>query len=492
MLAAPTAVVSKAGRGSSPWLRSPDSLALCFWHAGAVALALIGFGSVMGCSAEREEAQPNALAVDTTHTEYFVPLPPLAEGRYVLAADLAIGQDRALHCVVSISYGPKGASTGTNLYYLRGERQSAGWDWSLPQVIVRDRARNARVLIAGDRLHILTGLFIDHYISEDNGRTWRDDGALVDRDSASTSIVDVASVGDTLIVAYTSWLRSPSGPFREDDSRTRLHVVRWLPNGARRDEVLAEYPVPARSTPGPRLAVAGRAVHLIAGIRDDPKDWSAGTGIQLSPRGSIMQFDYYRSADAGRTWTRRSGLPLPREVDLGKYGTVGDVGFRSPDLALAASATDAWAFWGLTALHGHRLLGDDHWGEAQSLSDHPIKESDPILGSVSIQAVGVKAGTIAAWISMAHARPETGPDWYPNSDIYLTLLAREDPRPRHVRITGATTYPRAIRMRAQGDSVYILRQGFDTTSPDGYDPNRRCSFYCIPIERLFPTTGVVR
>jgi hypothetical protein len=422
------------------------------------------------------------------HAPYPANYIPLPVGRDLQAVDMAIAPDRTLHCVASITYGPKGSARGTSLYYVRGIPRTGGWEWVPAQMLLKASATNARVLVAGNKLHILTGLFLRHYLSDDNGATWRDVGDLVDSDSASARIFDVVSVGDTLLVAYISWIRATSGGFRIDDSRTMLHLLRWSPRGDKADHVLAGYPVASRSTPGPRLSKAGETIHLVAGIRAEPSEWSERTGVALPRRGSIMQFDYHRSDDAGRSWTRLDPLPLSKEWYLGKYGTVGDVGFGTPDLALAADSSGASALWGLMALHLHRLRPPGDWEAAQEVDSHPVLEPDPDLGFSSIQATATRAGTVAAWISLAHAHGEPLMERPPSNDVYLATRFHSGREFTPQRITDGSTYTRTLRMHVLGDSLYILRGGFDTGGPNrtGYNPRKVLSFMCVPLRSTFP------
>ncbi|MEO6462542.1 MAG: hypothetical protein ABIP29_05650 [Candidatus Eisenbacteria bacterium] len=103
-------------------------------------------------------------------------------------------------------------------------------------------------------------------------------------------------------------------------------------------------------------------------------------------------------------------------------------------------------------------------------------------------------GDIVVWVSDRHG--ERVPDELPfsdrflgNNDVFVAVF--DDPNhegPSHVhRITRYRSRTATIRARAEGDTLYVLRAGYEAAPDDmwRYEPDSSLSVTTVPLRELF-------
>jgi len=397
-----------------------------------------------------------ACSQSSTRVEY-IPLPALPpDDAIVLTADLAFDGQLNAHCLSYINLGRQSSGRGSHIYYHYGARAGGSWQWAAPIRIGAEHARGARIILAGERLHAITGLMLQQYVSEDKGKTWRDGGTLVHPDSAAPRTFDVVTMGDTLLIAYASAFSMPVGGSADTQVGTRLHIIRDDPHG-RVDRVIAEYPLPGAAAPGPRLAVASGVVHLLMGLREDLGTWSRAAGVTgRQSQGSFLQLQHASSHNGGRTWTQFEPVPTVNERTMGRLGTVGDIGFGQPDLSLAADHEGLMALWGLSGLHSQqRRPPGGKWSTPLLVDSSLLLEPDWAIGTRTVQGIRVPGRDVAVWTTLKHTKRGRR-----SNDVYVgTRKASESGNWHLRRITPERTHTSSLRALAVNGNVYVLRAG---------------------------------
>jgi hypothetical protein len=389
------------------------------------------------------------------------------------AIDFAIDDKEALHVVwrAVLSDGNRPSLGSDKIFYVRGDR--GGATWSQPILVGDNRLSDdcLRILIGHDRLHILFGRKLRHFVSNDDGRSWRELAPLIPNEESRADRFDASVIGDSLIVTYLFHPR----PAYEVDKRTakddqKLYVVRRSPAETSVPALIASFPASPVSPPPPRIVTDGERLHLMCGINAERRK-----GMAFGIAGNLF---YLRSDDGGVTWS----LPVETSADARKGATSSGRGYIQTlgSIELLPTPERLYAFYHDTLLFLTYTTDGKNWSPAFEIGDKGRRGALATYHSDSASVAAVGHQGRLAWIDTRFRKTDRernllggipwsdDPDWknndilsLPVSDILAlpTSGTHAKAQSAPARLTEPLSYANAVRVRASKTRLFVLWSG---------------------------------
>ena len=424
--------------------------------------ALVAGDCQPGSSARSGRIAP--LAVSVSH----IPDPGLRTDESIDAFDFVTDESGSLHFVWSARRSDSGKpwNKRTEVWYQRGDQ--GGTRWTRPFRLEAEQGWGAgpRIVIAGDRLHVLFGYSLRHWVSEDRGGTWSALPMLIEGHQLGAKSFDLLSLGDgSLLVAFLA----PGLPLDNatPNYSSALYVMRWSENGTSTPRALVQVDHGFVNPPTPRLALHRDRVHVVAGFREllTRVQMANGRSTKVSTsRGRL--FCTATAADSVlESWGSVEELPLPS-----RHGSsLGDLTVLTAENRLAL-------FFCAYSLYFAQVDTGRVWSQSTRLTS----DREPFTGSYESSSVGVaRAGhrSRLVWIDARYRKSDRSllnplggipwsdsPEWR-NNDVFTARLPdRLDSLatsglPEPERLTQPLSQAQSVVIRALGERFCVAWNG---------------------------------
>lgn len=413
-----------------------------------------------GSAPESRELTPLPLRVSR------VPDLGLEPDESIDAFDFVIDDSGSMHFVWSAmrSRPAKAGSSLTEIWYRQGT--SDGTHWARPVCLGPGAILGPRIVIAGGKLHVLSGYKLRHWVSADRGATWSELAPVLDASGPKAVALDVCPLEDaSLLVAFIG--AEATGKDPPADEQGALYITRWREQGASRVHLLSQVANPSQFLPAPKVMCHQGRVHVFAGLNEPvvPKEVANGRSRALpTQRGRLL---HVTSADGGLTegWGPVQELPLPphREWSVG-------------DLAVLPLQRRVALFF--SAYSVYLTMVDTNGVHSPNVRLTP--DDEPFVGSYASASVGVaQSGSRVrlVWIDSRYRKSDRtplmplggvpwsdSPEWC-NNDVFTVCLpsnldsvATAHP-PKAARVTQPLSQASRVVIRAAGEHFCVAWNG---------------------------------
>lgn len=312
-------------------------------------------------------------------------------------------------------------------WYCRSDVRHASW--THPVKIMGGDTEPPRLLIAGRRLHILSGRNLRHFVSTDNGTSWKELPPLIPNDDSVRCHAfkyDAVILDSAVVVAYLGY--SPDVPRGGGQPESfDVRVIRRVGLKTSASHVLGRFPEGMDSQALPRLIVRQTGLVLVVTMNGD-QEWnvtqpSSSITTMSRDHGGLVQF---RSTDGGLVWS--APKPMPNRAENGREWR------HIMEVHYVHEGNKCFVlFNSLGRLHSI-ALNDTGWNSAVHLLEGPqvalVRSSD----SRTFDCIGGAGGTRLVWASEVEA-PQQSPF---------------GAKSRHI-----PTRMNAAQLRIQGDSLHL-------------------------------------
>jgi hypothetical protein len=418
--------------------------------------------AIVGCdtSATPEELAEAGLDVRN------MPHVDLRPDDIIVSADLALGDGQTMHVVwnAAVQKDPSMMPRNTS-YYVRSK--DGGNNWTTPIVI--DNSFGApRIVASGNHLHIVAGPWLNHFTSNDGGKSWSDLGPLMPKTvkgnvSCDLAMIDASSCAIVCLV-------QPRTPYdrikRSSEHRQRLLFGYIAEHSKSEFSTIATFPASVSPPPPPRLLLVDGVLHVLAGVNED--QWQQFSGSVNVPALKVVGRMYTLRSDDGQIWSN--------PVDLLKSD-----GHLEPIEAVEGLAIEGqlYAFFSANGVLAARSMNGKTWTQARQVSSYRTMISPGgAYSSLLSAAVNPSGKGLIAWIDERYRR-STSRWWNPlggipwsddtqllrNNDIFILELSQVDSlldrgvQPFPVRVTSSMDFTRLVRFQWQGDQFVLLWVG---------------------------------
>jgi hypothetical protein len=457
-----------------------------------LATITLGLAAVAGC------AEPKVNPVRSLDPELRQAVTgAIVPDGHMFAIDLAVGEDGLLHLLWWAFSGPH--NSHSRICYQRSS--DAGRVWTEPVVISSTGGGRPRIFVSPRRLHVLMGN-LDHYLSEDEGRSWSKVDRLTDLEDGPSVAFDAVCVEETLLVVHS--IVSELASAGEFDSLS-LFITRWEPSGQKSRRFLGRHSDSPLSAPGLRVLASKQVLHLVHGtssFRNESREYAGDDERIHYPVGRLQ---YWRSLDQGRTWNVADDLPLPGGSGTlahpaGAPGSISDVDFVMP------SGRRLVLFVGRGGFVGVESISETRWSDPRLIVEYFPSANGSFQSALATTA---RNDTVAlAWIDRRFQRSERswrgflkhgpivlvamGVEWR-NNDVFVSLvdgageylgrLARTEP----IRLTPDLGSANCVRTQFVGDELVCVWSGRDRVDPPGpHGKHLANQVFCarVPVRRV--------
>lgn len=402
------------------------------------------------------------------------------------AVDFQVDRNGVLH-VAWRAVIKKPASSGATYKVLYARGEGGGTTWSPPVEIESRLGKPPRIVLTPGRIHIVQENDLRHFVSEDDGRTWKELASHLQVGGGKAVGLDVLSLGEALLLTY---LVRPAG---SGNAGLNLHVAHWSPTADKWSSRITTFPGSNFQQPAPRLASEGARLHLLCGLNAENRRTVTSGGTSAEEFVVSGRLLYLRSEDGGATWS------TPVEVVPGETAPAEIKTLQSVELLPFQGRIHAlFSAFGLYMSHS-----DDgrRWSVPVPVAPYEVSISEGTHESGSVSAAAAAGRGYVAWIDARYRRsdrrwwnPLGGVPWSDespfrtNNDVFLLpwaeLEALSGPRPgRADRLTPPDTFVRSLRVRVGGpDRLFLLWAGRRAIKkPNASSDRPEIAFTMVPI-----------
>ena len=372
----------------------------------------------------------------------------------ILGLGLALGGAGDIHLAWSAAIaGAAGTAPSYRTDYVRSEKDAR--DWSSP-LAMDDTLGAPRLLAAGERVTLVTGLRLLAFTSRDGGRSWDPPISLLPKGARKVAAFDAALDGDDLVVACVI---QPSTPYerreRTADHEQRVVIVRLTPAGVPREIEIGRFAPSLLPPARPRIVASDGRLRLAVGLNMD------GTDANVVEERPVLL--WFESDGANRTWSPARTLDLASgrdEIDR----------IEALDLVDAEGTTHL-----LLAGHAIHVVSSTRgagWSPPRHLNPYDTRLSRGELRAPAVAAAAIRGEGRIVWIDHRNRASDRRP-WNPlgglpwsddnplgaNNDVFsLPVSALGEAQPP-VRLTAASSFARAVEIAAAGDEFLVAWGG---------------------------------
>ena len=361
------------------------------------------------------------------------------------------------------------------MLYARGER--GGAIWSQPVEIESRLGKPPQVILTPGRIHIIQEQDLRHFVSEDDGRTWREVASHLPTGARVVGL-DVLSLGETLLLACL--VRLPG----TGDGTLELQVALWSDKAEGSFRRIASFPGSNFQQPAPRLVLDGSRIHLLCGVNTPNRRTISSGGRSVEEIEVSGRLIYLGSEDTGTTWSPSVEVvpdkTLPEPIKVLQAVELVPLHGRIHVLF------SAFGLYETNSSDGHK------WSVPIAVAPYRVSVSQGTYESGSVSAAVYGGSGYVAWIDARFRRsdrrwwnPLGGVPWsddspfWANNDVFLLpwadLEALSASHPAHPdRLTPPGQSARGLRVRAAGAGRFYLlwteRTGGKNLTTSGAQP----------------------
>lgn len=407
--------------------------------------------------------------------------------------DFVVDEEDSLHAVWTAALqASEDVLPEYHTFYARGRQEGSAW--TSPEVLDDEPSPSLRVLTAGHRVHVLSGLRIRHHLSEDRGRSWRDLGEILTAPAGATLRFDAAIVDGEL--ALVVLVHVPPALAASAEPQQELYFSRASNPGNWPLRHLASFPPSEFDPPAPKLVSDGETLFVFAGLNAEDRVSGGSRGDAVGQAARLFSL---RSDDRGGSWTG------PLELDLGGSGSRPARLQRIEEIDALATADGQLV---LLSAHGIYALRSNPRGDfspPQRINPYETTWSKGSAESSSVSAISRGDHGCVFWADSRYRRtnrtwsnPLGGFPWsdadpyWANNDLFsldymeISEITEKGNTHQPKRWTPPMSFIRTARARASAAGWYVAwagRTGIAGQLAESEDPPRIFLTY-LPAEEM--------